>query len=314
MIIFLFFHTKNKGESMQETDKVFEESNYSKFELLPFNHDLHTTGALEESIEKHGVFLDFYTIKQRGKSMQETDKVYEESDYSKFDLLPFNRNLHTTDALEESMKTYGFLSFRPMTTVVNGVDRYLVKDGHHRLYVAKKLGIPVKFMIDNTGITHHEINGPTSTKWTLEDFIIGFSKEGIQDYKTILEYSQETGISLSLTLRIFTNEATSKTHYNAKMGLFKITESKSQETAYMIKKIVKKFNEESIKFNMYTIKALLKAMKNEIFDVEYFLSKIYKFGYMLELRNTIQASITVLEKFYNYKKRGDKLRVSKNTI
>ena len=242
--------------------------------------------------------------------MQETDRVYEEADYSKFDLLPFNRNLHKTDLLEQSMLTYGFLSFFPLVVVINGNGKYLIKDGHHRLHTAKKLGVPVKFMIDNTNITHHEINAPTKT-WTLEDCIVGFSKEGIQDYKTILEYSQETGISLSLTLKIFTNEARGKTHQDVKMGLFKIPESKSQEVAQMIKRIVKKFNEESIKFNTHTIRALLKAMRNEIFDIEYFLSKVYKYGYMLEIRNTVQSSIAILEKFYNYKKRGDKLSLEK---
>ena len=60
------------------------------------------------------------------------EMVMETKDYSKFDLLQFNRDIERVNYLTQSMKEFGWIGAYPMHVVRNGKGRYKIKAGHHR--------------------------------------------------------------------------------------------------------------------------------------------------------------------------------------
>ena len=118
-------------------------------------------------------------------------------DYSIFDLHEVNRDVKNTKNLENSMAVYGWIDAYPMHVVRNGDKRLKIKAGHHRFKVAKRLGIPVKFVVvDNDDVGIHELE-KTAKQWSVSDYLQSYVRAGYKDYHIVKEYHERTGIGIS---------------------------------------------------------------------------------------------------------------------
>jgi hypothetical protein len=133
-------------------------------------------------------------------------KILESNNYSKFELTPINRPVQKTRKLELSMQKYGWLDAYPAHVVRNGNGKLQIKAGHHRYDVAKKLGIPIKYVECQDDASIHELEG-ASRKWTAEDYLTSFVNMGNSAYITVKDYHERTGIGLRCCIALLASHS-----------------------------------------------------------------------------------------------------------
>ena len=134
-----------------------------------------------------------------------TTIVHETKNYNKIELLSFNRDVRKTKALEKSMLKHGWIDAYPMHVVENGNGKLKIKGGHHRFYVAQKLGIAVKYVISDDNADIYELE-QSNNKWTINDYLASFVRNGSKPYIAVRDYSEKTGIPISNSLSLLGGE------------------------------------------------------------------------------------------------------------
>lgn len=151
--------------------------------------------------------------------------LHSTSDYAKFELCQFNRNVEKTKFLRESMKRHGFIPAYPIHCNEESGGRLLIKAGHHRFEVAQDLGIPVYYVVTQDDATIHELEKAT-TNWKQKDYMVSFARCGMRDYVVAKEFHERTGISLGVCISMLAGESGGSHNKTEefKHGTFKVTE------------------------------------------------------------------------------------------
>jgi len=228
-------------------------------------------------------------------------KIYEASNYDRFELLPFNRNVVRLKALIESMKKYGWINSRPMDVIAGPNGQLMIRDGHHRFEVARRLGIPVKFVICDDGATVYDLEKPT-IKWSLKDYLDSYCREGSHpEYSVIKNFCQETGVAVSIAISLFTgHQAFSYTGISRfKDGNFKLdSKAKVASDVKDLMLVCKRFE---IPFynTAYLVQAFSKIVQVEEFKLSQMKSKIKSFHSLFEKKATVEQYLELLDDIYN---------------
>lgn len=151
-------------------------------------------------------------------------KVFYESDLSKFNFLPNNREIreHHVDMLVYSIRIKGQL----MPIVVN--EKLDVIEGQHRLKACVKLGIPVAYIFMNgaSGKDIAMINN-SQRAWDNDDYLKHFSHFSHRNngpYRTFIRFREKYPLSFRLCLMLLNGvtKSSSEEHQAFKAGKFKI--------------------------------------------------------------------------------------------
>jgi len=228
-------------------------------------------------------------------------KIYETSNYGKFELLPFNRNVVRTKALTESMKKYGWINSRPMDVSARPDGKLMIRDGHHRFETAQRLGLPVKYVICDDGATVYELEKPT-IKWSLEDFLDSYCRGGQHPaYDIVRDYCQETGIAISIVISLFTGQQAFSHNgmTRFKDGNFKL--NSQSKVAADVKDLVLTCKKFEIPFynNAYLVQAFSKIVQVKEFSLRQMKSKIKSFHSLFEKKATVEQYLDLIEEIYN---------------
>ena len=234
-------------------------------------------------------------------------RILESTDYSKFVLHEMNRDIHNTKALEASMKEYGWLDAYPMFVVKNGDGKLKIKAGHHRFYVAKKLKIPVKYVV-----MEHKLNQPsiqeleaTSLHWTIRDYLESFCRQGKQDYIELKEYCDRTKVSLSYAIGMF-SDVSAKSGGNKskkfKDGQFRIL---TRDLPTKIEVALQELRNMGFGWvpNQSLVDSLCKLFQLDIFDFDTLKVRIAANPGLFVKHNTCDAMLDMIDKIYNHKAR-----------
>jgi hypothetical protein len=140
--------------------------------------------------------------------------VLESNNYSRFELLEFNRDVHKTRHLEMSMIKHGWIDAYPAHVVRNHkTGKLQIKAGHHRFIVAQRLRIAVKYVECRDEATIHELERST-TPWKLRDYLISYVRLGKVAYDRVLQYHQETGINLGACVSMLAGESAGSNNWH----------------------------------------------------------------------------------------------------
>jgi hypothetical protein len=137
---------------------------------------------------------------------------FETTDYSMFNLLNFNRKVDSAHVkrLVESMKVHGFKGVVQIikTKFIDGVVRYYVVDGQHRIAAAKQLNLSVRFELTElqtrveTADFIAELN--TSMKsWGTANFLTVWADLDIEEYVKLGRIQKETGFQITPLLEAY---------------------------------------------------------------------------------------------------------------
>jgi len=226
--------------------------------------------------------------------------VHESADYDKFELVTFNRKVSKTQALEWSMEKYGFLPSKPLDVSENGNGKFKIRDGHHRYFVARKLKIPVRYVIDNSSVSIRELDDGTH-KWTMTNWIEANTREKNPDYLRLNKFCHETGISIKAAIYLFSDEVRGENQRNLfKDGQFKINDKQSiyvkkvGEIVIYMKKCGISFSH-----NSFIVAALSKIVRVKQLDMKQLFSRIKANVFMFEKQATIDQYLSLFETIYN---------------
>lgn len=151
---------------------------------------------------------------------------FETSEYSVFNNLPFNRNVDGSHVkkLVSSMKKNGFKGVIQIikTKFIDGVLRYYVVDGQHRVAAAMQLNIPIKFELTELGSKREtaefiaELN--TSAKsWGTANFLEVWSAMEIEEYIKLARIQKDTGFQLTPLLEAYLETSNQLDYRRGKM-------------------------------------------------------------------------------------------------
>lgn len=226
-------------------------------------------------------------------------KIQISSDYDKFKMLPFNRDVKRTSYLEASMKRHGWIDAYPLHVVSNGDGTYKVKAGHHRLEVARELKIPIKFIICEDKASVYELE-QASNRWTLMDYRDSFIRSEYPEYIKVKEYQEATGIGLSCAISMLVGlSAGSKgKDFAFKTGMYKVTDTTHANIVGDIIIHCRNIGIEWANLDLF-VKAISRLARADGFDASRLKKKLSTYSYMVEKQVNIAAYQKMIEDIYN---------------
>lgn len=235
-----------------------------------------------------------------------SNRIQESLSYALFVPNRINRtlNVHKVRSLCVSMKKYGWLDDYPMA-VKKLPGGFEIQRGHHRLEAAKKIGIPVKFIVVN-GVNPpiQEIES-IKPSWTIQDYADSYFRMGLPSYIELREYCELTEITLQQAVAMLSGcQASTGCNKNHEFysGDFRITES-GRRHADIVGDIV--IVMKSVGVTRPTHRQLVSGISRSVFvpefDVSTFTKKVKAFPSMVIVQQTLDLTMLMLEKVYNYK-------------
>ena len=121
--------------------------------------------------------------------------IKETNDYGQFKKLRGNREIRNDELLMQSLKTNG----QRQPILVNR--KYEVIDGQHRLSILEKLGMPVKFIVDDTYELEHVVTmNNTQKNWSLEQYMNFHADNGKEEYIKVRNFYKDNDLSLRFVI------------------------------------------------------------------------------------------------------------------
>ena len=230
-------------------------------------------------------------------------KILETNNYGKFEMLEFNRDVRNTIVLEESMKKHGWLDAYPMHVIRNNDGQLKIKAGHNRFVVAKKLGIPVKYVECKDEITIYELEKAT-VRWSLQNYLESHIRTGKTQYIKVREFKDKTGIQLSQCISLLSGEAAGS--FNAapafKNGTYQLGD---QTHANIVADIILHCRACEIFWatNSSFVGAISKLVWAKGFDPIILKNKISTHRQLMVKQPSKQQYLTLLDSIFNYQSR-----------
>jgi hypothetical protein len=232
-------------------------------------------------------------------------QILESNNYGMFEILSFNRDVTKTKKLEASMREHGFLDAHPLDVQRIGNGKLKIKAGHHRFFVARRLGIFVKYVIDNHTATIHELEG-TVVPWSMQHFLTSHYRDGKPEYRKVMDYCDETGISVAPAVAMLGGHSAGTANFidDFKDGTYKVNEGCGH--AEIVKGIVLYLKKNGVKFynNSLLVQAISKIAWVREFDAAQMTSKIKSFHGMMEKKANLDQYLDSLEELYNRQSRS----------
>src|SRR3990167_2530870 len=116
--------------------------------------------------------------------------------YDLFEMHDYNRTLHENSDLLKSMESHGFMPSSPIQCVSNGSGKLKVIRGHHRYDYAKRLKLPIYYIVDNSNTDIFDLEGSSLQSWSVKDFAVARAKHGDKSIQALLEFKEKHGLTL----------------------------------------------------------------------------------------------------------------------
>lgn len=154
--------------------------------------------------------------------------VRKTTNYDVFNLIFDNREIELSKRsdLRESMRRQGFIP--SLHAIVRGGEggKYDVIDGQHRIEMARKLGLPVYYVVEDQEIDVAEINS-TSVRWSLKDYLQRYLHHDPHGYYAqVKRYSEMFGLTIGQSAALLAGRTSfSKVSREFKSGHYKIKDA-----------------------------------------------------------------------------------------
>jgi hypothetical protein len=237
-------------------------------------------------------------------------KLLSTTDYAQFTLNHTNRDIEGTRKLEASMRKHGFSPASPLHIIREG-STLLVKQGHHRLHVAAKLGIPVWYVICADTMTLSEIES-TKVAWSIAHYAKSFEREGNAHYIEVMDYHERTGIALGMCISMLGGEmASSGNKLNAfKSGNYKVCPNKFH--AETIEILVLTLKSAGIKWatDCKVVQSLSRVVSAGHADIEQLKRRIMSNSAFITKMHNIDQYLALWQEIYNRNSKSAKIQLA----
>lgn len=228
------------------------------------------------------------------------------NNYGLFKKFRINRDVVRTKNLEISMKKHGFSSGYPIVCTRDEEGYYVIVSGHHRFETAKKLNIPVKYIVlDKSEIPDiYEAEKATNT-WKISDHLTSQVRAENENYIILNSFHKKTGIPISTCVGLFYGIAGGTAEREAfKQGNFNPDNIAFANRIGKIVLSLKRYGvPSSIACHQNMISALISCAYLDEFNDDEFLDKAKTFTAFFEKKATIIQYLQMIEDIYNYHRR-----------
>ena len=239
----------------------------------------------------------------------EKPKLCYTRDLTIFEMHELNRDLAEKPALEESMKAHGFMPSSPIQCVRNGRGKLKVIRGHHRLDYAKRLGLPVWYIIDSTVTDIFELEGDSSSRWSLGDFVHARAKAKNEDCIRVLDFQKRHGIGLGAVVSLMAGESAASKNATSKVkrGTFRV--SKDLSHANLIGELVDfcRITGAQCAGETGFVNALSSVARVPEFEPLVFKRRVAKMPSLIAKQATGKSYLAIIEEVYNYGAKGKRV-------
>jgi len=222
------------------------------------------------------------------------------NNYSMFEVHPYNRDIKSTGKLEKSMKRYKYDPGFPIRCIEISKGKLRITHGHHRFYVARKLGLDVYYVVAEKDIDLFSSES-TLRSWSIFDYIKARERAGEIPASTLIKFAEENNLSICTAISMLGGEdpASNNKRDSVKNGTFKIKEL-SAETSELLKLI---FLMRGLEIPGCTrvnfLSALYKCIMVPQFDGDVFNHKLKLYKELIVPKGTMVECLDIIEAIYN---------------
>lgn len=242
--------------------------------------------------------LDYIDLKGRKTEVSPISTVYSTHDYDLFSFMEGNRNLNEKNLakLEAS-----FIKKHLMIPIQVNKD-YEIIDGQHRYTVAKKLSLPVYFVInDDYGLDEVEQCNTSGTLWKNEDFL---NKYLVQKHPVYIDFQkllEKYKLNITDLLKLFSfYQNQSEKHLNAQFIQGKLSDVGSEEVIFFLETL-DIFKDFICKNTKPFVRAYFRLYTHPRFNLDKMVKQLENRSHMLQKRSTIDDYLYLLAtEIYSY--------------
>lgn len=175
-----------------------------------------------------------------------------------------------------------------------------LNNGHHRLWAAKSLGLPVWYIVEHEWAASELVDeGVTGKNWPIKDASIAYAKKGQKDYVILLDYAKR-GIPIRYAASMLRGEhaASGNACDFVSAGTFKVKTTSHIEAVCSVVESVKAAQKEAT--SQVFISSVSALIIVEGFSADQLVKKILSFPGKIEKTKTRDQMLDQLEEIYNY--------------
>lgn len=244
--------------------------------------------------------------------MKTPDTLHRTKDYSTFEMHPCNRPLREKPWLEASMKKHGFMPSCPMHCIRNGHGKLKIIRGHHRFHYAKRLGLPVFYIIDASNIDLFELEGASDALWSAVDHTEARARAGNPDYLKLLDFKNKHRLTIAVAASLVGGEGAGSHNFGRKLkeGTFKVGGDLSH--ANKVVRITDFCHKQGVGFARTGsfVSAVSLVLHVPEFNPEIFMHRVSLVGAQLRKRATATDYLDEIEALYNYGAKSKRIAVA----
>jgi hypothetical protein len=220
--------------------------------------------------------------------------------YDLFVTHEFNRPLHDNPVLESSMKAHGFMPSSPIQCIRIAGGKLKIVRGHHRFSIAKRLGIGVWYVIDDSNTNIFELE-PGGQVWTVPDYVAAYAAAGYKDYAFLLKFRRDHGLAWGAAVALVGGESAGSNNKirTIKTGEFRVGD---MTHANQVVSVTDLCGELGVSFASSTafVVAVSMALRVPEFDHDAFKHRLTMWSANLHKRGRVTEYLDEIEALYNY--------------
>ncbi len=231
--------------------------------------------------------------------------------YDLFEMNELNRPLHEDKDLLESMTQFGFMPSKAIHCASGENGKLRIIEGHHRLYYAKRLGLPVYYIVDNS-VTDIYLLEKSTELWSLDDYVYSRAQAGNTDYETLVSFKEKHHLTTGVAASLLAGTATGS-NYKAdqlRAGEWKV--GGDTLYAHRVVSIIDGMKALGIPFATHgnCVAAISRVIRVPGFEDSVFLDRLGGNPARFRKRSTINEYLDEIESAYNYASRSKRINLS----
>lgn len=238
--------------------------------------------------------------RRRGKSYE----AKKSKDYSRFVRSEENRivDIAKRKRLETSMRKHGFIpSLAISVQKIPGSNKFLVREGQHRLAMSEKLGIEFYYIEDDTEFDIASVNA-ASKVWDMKDYAMRFAASGNEDYAEALEFAERYRVTVGTACMLLAGASGFKAIAESfREGSFKVKEREWAEKVAELHQAL--YKQSKAARNNACLMACMAVCRVPGFSVARMVRNIKKCPEKIVSYSTRDAFLGMLEEIYNWRVR-----------
>ena len=236
--------------------------------------------------------------------------VHTTEDYGRFEFNELNRSVDAAHVrkLKKNIKDIGLV--QPITVDSEGN----IIDGQHRFHACRELGIPVRYIIqDSMKMEDVVALNNMSKRWSTMDKVQSFAAQGNEHYQKLLQfYDEAKALDKRITIRaailIAQGSAAQASSRQSSMNISRGTWEFRADYNDALKRLYSllQFRRWDFYLKQSFVTAFLRCIRSvEGFDPDELLKRAETHPHMFVYAGTTEETLRVFENLYNYRRRGN---------